>query len=114
MVALILLLLFGSVFAILALQNTTLVTVSLAQISIPDVPLFSVMIGSLLGGVLLAYVIYLVHTISTSLTIRGQSKKIKDAEGELIQLTKRVHQLELENTRLKKENHQENVDEKSL
>ncbi len=114
MFVLILLLVFGSGVAYFALQNTSLVTLTLANYTFVDVPLFHVMIGSMLVGVVLAYVIHLVYSISTSMTIYGKDKKIKHAENELTELTKKVHQLELENTELRAETNLPDIDEKSL
>ncbi len=114
MFVLILLLIFGAGVAYFAIPNTSLVTFTLASYTFVDVPLFYVMIGSMLVGVVLAYVIHLVYSISTSMTIYGKNKKIKHAENELTELTKKIHQLELENAELKAETNLPNIDEKSL
>lgn len=103
MIALVLLIIFGAGVAFFTLQNTTPVTLTLAQTTFKNVPLFLVMIGSLLTGVLIAGVIYVVQLLSSSLTIWGKDKKIKAAETQTGELLKKVHQLELENERLKKD-----------
>jgi len=69
-----------------------------------------VVIGALLFGMLLSWVISLMNDIANGLTIRGKESTIKDYKKENIELTKRVHQLELENTRLKALNDQADDD----
>lgn len=113
MLTLVLLLVFGAGVSYFALQNTVPVTLKLGQYTFYGVPLFDVIIGSMLSGVLIAGAIYVVHLLSSSLTIYGKNKKIKAAETEAGELLKRVHQLELENERLKK-NSGEVVDDKAL
>ena len=98
---LILLLILGSIMAYLAQNNLTLVSLALGPYTISNIPLFYVIIGSLLTGLGLAYLIYLVNSIFTALAMRGKDKKIKQTKSEVVDLTKRIHQLELENEKLK-------------
>lgn len=114
MLVLIFLLIFGSAIAYFAIQNSTYVTITVAQYTFSQVPLFYVIVSSMLAGLLAAYVIYLISTISSSITIHGKDKKIEETEKELTELTKQVHQLELENTKLKAESGKETIDDKSL
>lgn len=114
MFVLVLLLVFGSVFAYLAVHNTEAVTLVFGQYTLPNIPLFYVMIGSMLIGVFLAYVVYLIHTISAAMAIHGRDKKIKDAETQVAELTKEIHKLELENAKLRKDSDKEEVDNESL
>lgn len=85
----------------LAQNNLALVTLRLGTYIFSDIPLFYIIIGSLLTGLILAYLPYLVNSIFTALTMRGKDKKIKQAKSEVVDLTKQIHQLELENERLK-------------
>lgn len=101
MLTLILLLLIGSILAYLSQSNLTPVTVHFGPYVFSDIPLFYVLVGSLLTGLVLSYVIHLVHAISTSLALRGKEQEIKNKKNTVLELTKRVHQLELENERLK-------------
>ena len=55
----------------------------------------------------------LFNDIGTSLTLSGKENKIKDYKKENVELAKRIHQLELENTRLKAETNTAD-DDKSL
>ncbi len=114
MLSLILLLILGSGIAFLSLQNTQLVTVTFLTYSVSNIPLYFVIIGSLMVGILMAYVLYLSKAISSGLTIRGQRNKLKHEKLENAELTKSVHQLELKNAGLKKESQPDSFDPKSL
>lgn len=101
MLMLILFLVVGLIMVYLAQNNLTLVTLHLGPYVFSDIPLFYVIIGSLLMGLGLAYLIYLVNSIFTALAMRGKDNKIKQTKSEIVDLTKQIHQLELENERLK-------------
>lgn len=101
MLILILLLVVGSILVYISRFNFVPVSVNLGIISISDIPLFYVIAGSLIVGLVLSYVVYLFNSISTSFTLRGKNKEIKKNKDEVLELTKRVHQLELENEKLK-------------
>lgn len=101
MLVLILLLVVGSILVYISKFNFMPVSVNLGLYAFSDIPLFYVIVGSLVIGLVLSYVVYLVHAISTSLALRGKDNKIKKNKNEVLELTKRVHQLELENEKLK-------------
>lgn len=98
---LILLLVVGGVMVYLAQNNLTLVTLRLGTYVFSGIPLFYIIIGSLLTGLGLAYLLYLVNSIFIAFTMHGKDNKIKQGKSEIVDLTKRIHQLELENERLK-------------
>lgn len=85
----------------LAQNNLTQVTLRLGSYAFSGIPLFYIIVGSLLSGLVLAYLPYLVNSIFTAITMSGKDKKIKQTKNEVVDLTKRIHQLELENERLK-------------
>lgn len=114
MLILILFLAAGSILAYLSHNNLTLVSVNFGPYVIPEVPLFYVIIGSLVTGLILSYVINVVHAFSASLKIRGKEKEINKNKNEVLELTKRVHQLELENEKLKHGSSTEPEDPNSL
>lgn len=103
MLVLILLLIIGSGLVYISKFNFVPVTVNLGLYTFSDVPLFYVIVGSLLFGLILSYLVYLINSISTSLTLRGKNKEIRNDKDEILELTKRIHQLELENEKLKHE-----------
>lgn len=101
MLTLIMFLVISSVIAYLAISNSMLVTLHFGPYVFPNIPLFYIIIGSLLTGLGLSYLFAIIRSISTGFTIRGKDKKIKQTKSEIVDLTKRIHQLELENERLK-------------
>ena len=62
----------------------------------------------------MVYIIHLVNSISTAITIHGKNKKIKESEKNVTALIKNIHQLELENEALKKGDPPVVTDDKSL
>ncbi len=105
MLVLILFLVAGSLLAYIAQHNLMPVSVNIGSYIFQDIPLFYVIVGSLLIGLALSYVVYLVHEISNSFVLRGKEKKIKKGKDQVLELTKRIHQLEIENEKLKTKGH---------
>jgi len=97
MLTLILVLIIGSALVYISKFNFAPVNLNLGMYVIYDIPLFYVIIGSLLIGLVLSYLIHLIHVFSNSLTLHSKNKEIKKDEDQILELTKQVHQLELEN-----------------
>lgn len=95
MLALLLILLFGLGFAYFATQNTIGITVNLAQYSFYNVPLYIVILCSLLVGIILATIITLLNSFSSFLILRRKENTIRELKNTVAQLIKRVHLLEL-------------------
>lgn len=87
--------------AYLSQNNLMPVPLHLGTYTFSDIPLFYIIIGSLLTGLGLAFVIYLFNSIFTAFTMHGKDNTIKRGKSDIVDLTKRIHQLELENERLK-------------
>jgi len=98
---LILFLVIGGVMVYLAQNNLTLVTLRLGTYTFSGIPLFYIIIGSLLTGLGLAYFIYLINSIFIAFSMRRKDSAIKHGKSDIVDLTKQIHQLELENERLK-------------
>lgn len=113
MFALIVLVVFGIGVAYFATQNTQSVSIALAGYPLTGTPLYLIVLISLLLGFVVSWIISLVDVISSALKIHGRDSTIKDASKQISELTKRVHQLELENERLKGESGHPS-DDKSL
>ena len=96
MLSLILLLIVGSALVYISKFNFTQVSLNLGVYVFSNIPLFYIIIGSLLIGLVLSYLIHLIGAVSTSFTLRGKNKEIKKEKEEVLELTKRIHQLELE------------------
>ena len=101
MFTLITIVLSGLVIAFFATQNTETVTLRFFESSIAGVPLYGAVVGGILLGLLLSSIITLVNNISNGITLRGKESAIKDYKKDNVELTKKVHQLELENTKLR-------------
>jgi len=101
MLTLIILLILGSSLVYISKYNFAPVSLNLGVYVFPNIPLFYVIVGSLVIGLVLSYLLHLVQAISTSFTLRGKNKEIKNDKDEILELTRRVHQLELENEKLK-------------
>jgi len=100
--------------AFFATQNTTTVPIIVANAPIPDVPVYVIVIVSLLTGMLVAWLLSLLKSLSSSLTIRNRDNALKESKKTITELTKRVHVLEIENTELKSELPDHVDDDKSL
>lgn len=114
MLILILLLVVGSVLVYISKYNFVPVTVNLGLYTFSSIPLFYVIVASVIFGLVLSYLVYLVHDISTSFTLRGKNKEIKKEKDEVFELTKNVHQLELAKEKQKNNNNAEPQDKNAL
>lgn len=100
MVTIIFTVLFSVLVAYFTIQNTGHITLHFASYTWSGVPIYLVILGSLLVGLLFAWILHLLTAISSSLTIKGKNDSLKEIKRENIALTKKVHQLELENAKL--------------
>lgn len=114
MLILIFSLLVGSMLVYISRFNFQPVSVNLGFYVLNSIPLFYVIIGSLLVGLVLSYLAYLVNSISNSFVLRGKDGEIKKNKAEALELTKRVHQLEIKNERLGKDSRIEPGDRNAL
>lgn len=114
MLILIFLILVGAGFTFLSMQNTQLVSLNFLNYSFSNLPINYVIIGSILLGVILAFFISFINSISTAMKIRGQQQQLKQEKKSVAELTKKVHQLELENVGLKIDTDSGNTDKFSL
>jgi len=101
MLNIIILLLAGSAFAYISKDNLSPVTLNVAHYTFANIPLFYVIVGSLLVGLVLSYIVQIFGRIATAFVLRGNRQEMKSSQDEILELTKRVHQLELENEQLK-------------
>jgi uncharacterized integral membrane protein len=101
MMILILLLVIGGFLAYLSHDNLIPVSLRLGPYIFSDVPLFYVILGSIIVGLVVAYLINLIPAISQFFQLQGKENEIKKNKNKVLELTKRIHQLELENEKLK-------------
>jgi len=102
MLILIILLIIGSALVYISKFNFSPVNLNLGIYAFSDIPLFYVIIGSFIIGLVLSYFVHLVRAISNSFTLHGKNKEIKKDKDEILELTRLVHQLELKNEKLKR------------
>lgn len=114
MLVLILLLVVGSVLVYISKFNFVPVAVNLGFYTFSNIPLFYVIVASVVFGLVLSYFVYLAHAISTSFILRGKNKEIKENKEEVLELTKNVHQLELANEKQKNDKNAEPQDKDAL
>ena len=91
------------IFAYFSTQNTAGVVLHVGTITWRNIPLYLVILGSLLIGIVISWLISLVDVLSSKLTLLGKDSTIKQTKQTIADLTKEVHQLELENTKLESE-----------
>lgn len=103
MFALIVLVIFGIGVAFFATENTQVVSITLARYPFTGIPLYLIVLGSLLLGFVVSWLISLVDVISSALKIHGKDSAIKDGNKQIVELNKKLRELELENERLKAE-----------
>ncbi len=101
MLNIIFLLLIGSGFAYVSKYNLALVSVDLGFYRLESIPLFYVIVGSIAIGLTMSYFLQLIQNISNYLVLQKKGKEIKAGKEDVLDLTKRVHQLEIENEHLK-------------
>ncbi|MBI2617572.1 DUF1049 domain-containing protein [Candidatus Gottesmanbacteria bacterium] len=111
MTGLLIIILFGIGFAYFATQNTSGVTIYADSYVFSDIPLYVVILGSLLLGILLASIISVVNSLSTYFILRKKENTVKELKRTVAELIKRVHLLELEGEKRKEGNNQKELDE---
>ncbi len=112
MITLITVVLFGLFIAYFATQNTGNISLNILNYTTPEIPIYIVVVGALLVGLFLSWLVSLANDIGTSFTVRGKENKIKNFKKENEEYLKRIHQLELENTKLMSQSN--SSDDKSL
>lgn len=103
MFSLVIVLVSGIAVAIFATQNTQTVLVSFFNYQSFVVPVYIIVLVSMLIGIFISWLLSMVGSISSYFTLREKNKLLGETKYESTNLVKRVHQLELENERLKTE-----------
>jgi uncharacterized integral membrane protein len=101
MLALLIAVIFGAAVGYFATQNTIPVTLRVADYAIEEVPLYLVVIGSLLIGLFVGWILSVARSVSSSLAIRGKNTEVRRARETIADLEERVRDLEVENARLR-------------
>lgn len=114
MEAIILAVIIGLCIAFFATQNTQVITIHLMNYSWKAIPLYLVIIFSLLVGLILSWILSIIQSLSSFFSIHKKDDKIREANKSIAELTKKVHSLELENAALSPQKDQNADDDKAL
>ncbi len=94
----------GIGIAYFATQNPIAVPITLASYHFFNIPLYILVAGSLLFGLLVSWIISLFSYFGNSVLFHRQSSRIKKDNKIIQDLTTKIHDLEIENARLKERN----------
>ncbi|MBA3724478.1 MAG: hypothetical protein H0W89_06380 [Candidatus Levybacteria bacterium] len=100
MLSLIVTILFALAIAYFAIQNTIGVTLVVANNILPNVPLYFVVISSVLVGIILASIISGLNALSAYQRLRGKEKIIAQDQRQIHDLQEKVSLLEARKTQL--------------
>ncbi len=104
----------GILAAVFATQNTQVTSITFINYTIPQVPVYAIALVSLFVGILIFWLVNLLRVFSTNWALRGKDKSLDETKKEVVDLTKEIHQLEIENTKLKSKLGEPEIDEKSI
>lgn len=99
----------GIFFAFFAGQNTHGVDIQLYAYQLVNIPLYLIVLGSLLLGILISYLFNLVEGLSSAWRLRSSENRLKATQQNVDSLNRHIQELELENARLKGKNIEETV-----
>lgn len=92
---------FGLALSFFALQNTNRVTITLANIPFSDVPLWVIIVVSVLTGLIFASYFNVINIVTSAFRLRTKDNAIKGADNEIRKLSDENKRLSEENERLK-------------
>lgn len=104
MLSLIVTIIFGLGITFFAFQNSILVPVNPLGTQTFNMPLYLVSVISLLAGILMAWIISMMDGLSHFIQIHGKDNVIQNDKKAINQLQEKVHNLEIENSKLLAEN----------
>ncbi len=102
MISIVLAIILGLIFTLVAVQNPTVVTVNAFTISV-DLPLYVIAALSFLGGVFITLIFSLFETTTTALDIHSRDSKIHNFQKLTDDLQSHMSNLREENTKLKEQ-----------
>lgn len=87
--------------ALFASQNTQTTSISFANYTFTGIPVYLISLCGVLVGIFISLIVSFLKSFVMIVSSRGKEVSLNDLKKENIELTKEVHKLELENTRLK-------------
>jgi uncharacterized membrane protein (DUF106 family) len=103
MAILFILIVFGLGMAYFATQNTGLIHITIASFYSGGIPVYVIVIGSILLGIFISWLISLMNSLTASFKMRKIHAEIRDAHRTIDELTKKNSELLKENASLKSE-----------
>ncbi len=101
MPSLILLIAFGLGIAFFATQNTGAVHIVLGNYVLTNIPLYTIVVGSILFGVFVSWLVNIVDTLFTLFTLRNKDSLLKKSQHTMEKLQEKNFELEKEIAQLK-------------
>lgn len=102
------------IFGYFASENAHRVDITIASVRYEHTPLYLIVGISMLTGVVLSWFLSIVYHIGISTRMRGKEKKLNQTQKTVNELTRRIHELELENVKLKTETDNDEDDGKAM
>ena len=103
MLSLIAVILFGLVITYFAMQNPLGVTLRLMNYQFTGIPVYLIVVISVISGIVMSWVIHLLNSFSFFLKLRGKEDVIRKEKRTIDALRKDVQNLKVENAHLKGE-----------
>ena len=103
MLSLIILVIFVFGMAYFATQNTGVVHILFGNYMLAGVPLYAIVIGSLLLGICISWLINITNAISSNITLHGKDTALQGAQQTITALREENHKLELEIAAMKQQ-----------
>ncbi|KKQ56069.1 MAG: hypothetical protein US95_C0042G0002 [Candidatus Woesebacteria bacterium GW2011_GWB1_38_5] len=114
MITLVFVILFGVIFSYFATINTGQITVNFGYYQVHNIPIYLAILVSCAVGMLLAVILHFLKYLSAYFILGKKEKDLKETNKRIAELTRDLHKLELENTKLKSTQGKEDYDEDSL
>jgi uncharacterized integral membrane protein len=102
MFAVIMTIIFAIAVAIFATQNTSSVVINISQYN-AQLPLYFVVLISLLVGFIFAWILHLMNAFASLFALHGKDRDIKKEKKTNVDLVNKVRDLEIEETKLETE-----------
>lgn len=92
---------FGFLFALFATQNTSPASIAAGPWQLNNIPVYWIVLGSLLGGLFISWVITFFEGVAASWALRKKERQLKQTQHSVEELNQKLHDLEVENAQLK-------------
>lgn len=104
---------FAGIIAFFATQNSGPVDIRLSSFQLTGVPLYWVVLGSVLVTLVFSWIMFVINSISNSFALHGRDNMVKRLKDENINLEKKVRFLELEHAKLQGSLENKNLEQTS-